>query len=542
MKRIVQKKSTQAVLVGIIILILLLVSAKDIGLTWDEPAYIAAARSYTAWFGELFTHPGQALSDESIQQYWSVNHEHPPLDKIWSGLVYTLVQSMTDDLTAHRVGNMILTAVLFGMVFYLMASEYGSVTGFASVAALFTMPRFFFHAHLAALDIPAAFSFFATLFFFWVTLKKKNWKWGLLLGLVWGLALATKINAVFVPVVIGIWWLVFSREMRVFWLVAIMGFSAIPVFWLSWPWLYHQTIDRFVEYIQFITVTHHKIGQYYLGQFFMPPPWHFAFVMLWAVLPLAITILYISGIVKVAKSGKDNKPGWILIISAIIPLLALAIGQSMVYDNERLFMASFPFLACLAGIGFTWFVELWKRAASKIGKPNLESIGIAVLILLSFLPQIIIAGTQYPHLLSYYGAGVGGLRGATAMGLETTYWCETYHMAIPMINEQAQPGDRIWVDPWSHDTLIYYQMEGVLRDDLKILSPSPTTSVLGSDAPQPVSLPIQMANWYIYQHRQTSWGTEVENNPILDMLDHLDKVYEYSYDGVPIMTLYKSNR
>ena len=542
MKNIIEKRSTQAVLVGILIFILLLATAKDIGLTWDEPAYIAAARSYTGWYQEFFTHPGQALSDEVISQYWDVNHEHPPLDKIWSAFVFSIAKPFTDDLTAHRMGNMVLSAVLFGLVFYLMSREYGNLVGYASVGALLTMPRFFFHAHLSALDVPATFSFFAMIFFFWITLQKKDWKWGLLLGLIWGLALAIKINVIFVPIIIGIWWLIFSREMRIFWRVAIMGFSAIPIFWFSWPWLYHNTIDRFVEYILFITVNHHKIGQYYLGQFYMPPPWHFAFVMLWAVLPLGITILYFTGIVKVAKSGKENKLGWLILISAIIPLLALAIGKSMVYDNDRLFMASFPFLACLAGLGFGWLVDIWKGFTEKTTKRYLQPVGITALMLLAFMPPIIVGAQQYPHLLSYYGEGVGGLRGADKMGLETTYWCETYSLALPFINEQAEPGDRIWVDPWSHDTLIYMQMEGLLRDDVKILSPSPTTSIFGEDAPQPVSLPIQLSDWIIVQHRQTSLGEEAENNQALSYLAYLDKVYEYSYDGVTIFTLYKSNR
>jgi 4-amino-4-deoxy-L-arabinose transferase-like glycosyltransferase len=542
MKHFFSKKGTQAVLVGVFVLIILLVTAKDIGLTWDEPAYIAAARSYTGWYHEFFTHPGQALSNEVISQYWSANHEHPPLDKIWSAFVFSIVNPFTDDLTAHRVGNMILSAILFGMVFYLMAREFGYLVGYVSVGALFTMPRFFFHAHLSALDVPATFSFFAMIFFFWLTLEKKNWKWGLFLGLMWGLALSIKINVIFIPVVIGIWWLIFRREMRIFWRVAIMGFSAIPVFWFTWPWLYHNTIDRFVEYILFITVNHHQIGQYYLGRFYMPPPWHFAFVMLWAVVPLGLTILYFTGIFRVAKSGKHNQLGWLLIISALVPLLALAIGQSMVYDNDRLFMASFPFLACLAGLGFGWLVELWNGFAEKYKNQYVKPVGIVILILLAFLPQIIVGAKLYPHLLSYFGEGVGGLRGATKMGLETTYWCETYSMAIPFINEQAEEGDRIWVDLYSHDTLIYMQMEGLLRDDVKILSPYPQVSEFGENAPQPVALPLQKADWFIVQYRQTALGSETWDNPELNFLFDQEIVFEYSFDGVPIMILYKATK
>jgi len=38
-----------------------------------------------------------------------------------------------------------------------------------------------------------------------------------------------------------------------------------------------------------------------------------------------------------------------------------------------------------------------------------------------FAPHLTITAHMYPHLLSYYSEAVGGLRGATRLGLETTY-------------------------------------------------------------------------------------------------------------------------
>ncbi|MBK9207901.1 MAG: hypothetical protein IPL71_06225 [Anaerolineales bacterium] len=137
----------------------------------------------------------------------------------------------------------------------------------------------------------------------------------------------------------------------------------------------------------------------------------------------------------------------------------------MVYDNERLIMVSFPFLAGLAGIGFSWIVSSLENLSVRWSRPNVGRSGVVILVILAFVPQLITMMRLYPHYLSYYGEGVGGLDGATRMGLETTYWCETFNLAFPMINEQAKPNDRIWSDPWSHDVLIYYQTQGLLRDD-----------------------------------------------------------------------------
>jgi hypothetical protein len=90
--------------------------------------------------------------------------------------------------------------------------------------------------------------------------------------------------------------------------------------------------------------------------------------------------------------------------------------------------------------------------------------------------------------------------------------------------------------------LVYYQMVGRLREDLVILSPAPIESVLGKDAPRLVSKPMVLADWFIYQHRQTSLGPQLEASDIVKTISRQELVYEYSYDGVPLMSLYKSSR
>ncbi len=529
-----------AILLAGLVFLLLLGTAFQIGLTWDETSYIAAARSYMSWFKHVLTDPAQAFSEQGIESGWTVNHEHPPMDKVWSGAIFTLTKHWTDDLTAHRIGNMLLVAILAGLIYLWMAMDFGRVAGFAAVAALISMPRFFFHAHLAALDVPAAFSVFVTTFVFWKLLSKKSWAWGLLLGLVWGLALATKINAVFIPVVFGVWWLIFRRDGKTMMRFVIMGFTAIFVFFLVWPWMYVHTLDRIIEFLLFMTSEHYLIGQYYLGQFFMPPPWHFTFVILWAVLPLGLTLLYMLGIFRTLRVKEDRALGGLLILSALVPMLALASGKTLVYDNDRLMMVTFPFLACLAGVGFNWLFTCWQSFAQRFSRPIFRWIGLMLLIGLAFGPQIVSMVRLYPHLLSYYGESVGGLPGATRMGLETTYWCETYTLALPILNEQAEKGDIIWADPWSHDVLIYYQTQGRLREDLVILFPGYVVSILGQVAPDPVVKPMDSADWFLFQHRQTALGPELDKSEIAQTLAKQTTVYEYEFDGVPVFTLYQA--
>jgi 4-amino-4-deoxy-L-arabinose transferase-like glycosyltransferase len=528
-----------AVLLACLTAIILTVTAPAIGLTWDEPAYIAGADSVAAWFGVLVENPAQAFKPETIERYWTVNHEHPPVEKIWSGLVWSAARHVFDDLTANRLGVMLMAAFLVALLYLMVAQAYGKAAGLFAAAALISMPRFFFHAHLAALDVPVAVGTFAVTFLFWKTVDRKEWWWGILLGIAWGLAVATKLNGVFIPIALVIWFLVFRRKWTMVLRLFLMGVFAVLTFFLVWPWLYHQTWERVMEYVNF-HLHHFQIGQWYLGQFTLPPPWHFALVMLWAVVPLTVLLLAFVGMARAGKGRQDNGLAWLLVISVFVSLSPFLFGKNLLYDNERLFMPVFPFLAALTGIGFGWALTGLRKLAERMKRPGLALPASILLAAALLTPQSVAMAGLYPHLLSYYSEGVGGLPGATKLGLETTYWCETYAAALPYINAHAKPGDRIWAEPWSYDVSIYYQMHGQLRSDVLILNDFPgSQSILGPGAPQPIYGTLMDADWYIFQYRQTQYGTAVENYLPVLVLRNKTPVYEVSYQGIPLMRLYQ---
>jgi 4-amino-4-deoxy-L-arabinose transferase-like glycosyltransferase len=571
-----------ALSLSVLAIVFLTATAPDIGLTWDEPAYIAASESYVAWFDELLSRPGYALSAQGIRYHWTLNHEHPPLDKVWSGLVWDVARAFLDDLTAHRLGNILLVGALVALV-YLMAalgppahlggSEGGRlIAGLAAAVALISMPRFFFHAHLAALDVPAAVTVYAVVALFWATRNGPALRWDLALGLLWGLGMGFKISAIFVPVTLLLWLLLFCRRRYLFRRLIVMGLVGVPLMLILWPWLYYETIPRILEYILFVTVDHWKIGQWYLGRFYMPPPWHFGFVITFAVVPLSLTLLYALGILRTIVDACVRPLGGLLILCALVPMLALAIGQSMVYDNDRLFMPSFPYLATLAGLGFAWGVQrintLALTAEGSLARPRSGSgdperarpskwlflAGSIVTLAALTIPHIHRASTLYPHLLSYYSEAVGGLSGATRLGLETTYWCETYAQALPYLNAYVRPGDVVWVQAYSHDVMIYYQLHGQLEPcaylpmakyahtvfDQQVvpwMSPSDTSLCPAREGwhsvTRRVTTSIWDADYVVLQYRQTGFDHEIRR-----FIQTQEPVYRLTYRGIPLMEVY----
>jgi hypothetical protein len=223
----------------------------------------------------------------------------------------------------------------------------------------------------------------------------------------------------------------------------------------------------------------------------------------------------------------------------------------MVYDNERLIMHVFPFLAALAGIGFGWIVTGIQQAADRMQKTRWAAPMTMLAVLLAFLLQSISLVRLYPHLLSYYSETVGGIPGAARLGLETTYWCETYAAALPYLNEHAKPGDMIWVDPLSQNVMVYYQLQGRLRNDVKI-----AYSQIGSTWPfvypeygLPTVATHTSSDFIVLQYRQTLMGSTPDNpdrdfyspHPDAQWISTRKPLYQLSQDGVPIMEIYSNS-
>ncbi len=169
-----------AILLACLTTIILTTTAPAIGLTTDEPTYIVASNSYARWIWMLAKDPVRALKPSTIETYWTFNHEHLPVVKVWSGLVWLAARHVFTEPTASRIGPILLVAFLVALLYLMIAGTYGKAAGLFAVAALMSLPRFFFHAHLAALDVPVAVGSFVITFIFRKTVDRNGWAWGLL--------------------------------------------------------------------------------------------------------------------------------------------------------------------------------------------------------------------------------------------------------------------------------------------------------------------------------------------------------------------------
>ena len=519
-----------ALLLAVFVIVLLLITAPDIGLTWDEPTYSVAAETYPAWYGELIARPFYALSTAGIAKYWSTSHEHPPLSKVWSGFIWLGARHFFDDLTAHRLGNILIAGVLVSLLFLMVTRHYGRTAGLVAAFALLTMPRFFFHAHLAAIDVPVTAMIFAVIYTFWLGHNDPGLKWTLLLGFVWGLALATKINALIVPpIVLMLWTLIFERRRYLLVRLALMGLIGIGFFILSWPWLYHDLLNHLINYVGFMTIERLPVEQYYFGELYSPPPWHFPLIITIVVIPFSIFLLAIIGAISMMRHRADRPLGTLLLLVLFVGLAIFTSGFGQVFDNERFMVPVFPYLAALAGVGFVRAVPLVEKLLANTRIQLQPRPLIAIMILVVFVPHLLLAFDLYPHLLSYYSEAIGGAYGAKVLGLETTYWCETYSAVLPYLNTHAKQGAVINAE--CLDVLIYYQLHGLLRPDLQIANGPNAVPAFPDFRLNPAT--FEEADYVVIQNRQSGYYRALRT-----WMSSREPVYEVKYRKLRLISVY----
>jgi hypothetical protein len=433
------------------VLVLTLWTGKDVGSTFDEPAYQQAGKIYIQWFYFLH-HAGitRALSSDALSKFWRPCNEwdaplssHPPLVPFLIGLSSHFFGG---SLMASRAVTACFFTLLLGAVYGFIKGRYGTRAGLFAAASLLFMPRIFGDAHIAALDIPmAAMAFLCAVCF---VKGMENKKWSLIYGVCLGLALLTKLNAIFLPVPLLAWGLFYNwRGILPNLLATIIG----PlVFCGLWPWMWFDTFNHISQYFSWL-LEYHAIGVYYFGQtYFQPPaPWHYPFVMTALTVPATILAAAAVGMVSV-NFERNRKLGALLILSLAVPLAISALPMAFKYDGVRLFLLAFPFLACLAGAGFKFICGLIPRGWEMRRLPHrLAAAGIALVLL---APAIIDTVKYHPYYLSYYNEFAGGLKGASAMGMEETYWGDALNNDVYSYlvkNAKRGPaGSKILVNCW----------------------------------------------------------------------------------------------
>jgi 4-amino-4-deoxy-L-arabinose transferase-like glycosyltransferase len=499
-------------LIAAVYVAVLLATAKDIGFARDEGFYFTSAESYGRWFELLAKNPKQAIKKSSIDSHWQINSEHPALMKSLfavSHIVFHKKLKVMRPSTAFRFPGMLMAGLLVYLVCVFGARTGGLKVGVIAALALALMPRFFYHAHLDCFDVPMATMWFAVAFAFWKSLN--SFKWAIVTGLVWGLALETKLNAFFIPAVLLVFWvIVFARGFFVTGTsktrpgAGLMGWPPIPfaffamvligplVFLALWPYLWFDTIHRVGSYFGFHL--HHPFYNiaYFNVTYFQPPfPVSYPFVMSLVTVPLTTSVLCVIGcfarlrltamrwlgrswkLPAGVREKEDSQRGltFFMMINMLVPMLIIALPSTPIFGGTKHWSPSWPFIALLAGFGFKAAVDGVARVADTLregwrGRATEAALaaGMGILFMAAAGQQ---TEASHPFGLSHYTMPIGETPGSADAGMCRQFWGFTTGSALGWLNENVPPNGRVYFHDTAWDSYNMYHRDGTLRKDIQ---------------------------------------------------------------------------
>lgn len=414
----------------------LIYGLNDIGLGWDEGIFIKQGALYTEWL----KHPRIS----SIKAFWQVGSEHPPFHMVLTAItkiVFTDYISMCNAISGYRISTILFAMIQIISLYVLGYKLFGRFEAFISPLMLLLLPHIFFHAHLVSLDFSAMAMWTLLSLTVWLTWETRKKYY--LLGIISGLALLTKINALFALfsyfVLLGKYYFIDNRKSNHFWVTELRIFIqkiAIPCFltiFILWPWLWKHPFERFFEFINF-HLHHFLIPTYYLGKSYSSPPWHYPYVMLFVTTPIIIFIVILTGFLFLIPKWREDRVIFLL-TNAFLPLF-LVQNSSAKYDEVRLFLPAFPFLILIGTFGLKSCVQLiFKRWYAKI------TLATLTLLLLAYL--VVVNKNYYPYQGSYFSESIGGIQGAEKIGFDIHNWCNGYQSILSWLEKNNDK--KYWV-------------------------------------------------------------------------------------------------
>ncbi len=544
----------------------LLATSSELAMSRDESFYVIAAEDYGNWYVELFNNPENALERRVIDRHWDFNNEHPALMKTmfaWSWLLdqrgwpalREAVGLERDTLfsvpsMAYRFPGMVSAGLILWLIYIFGARAADRRLGVFAALAYATLPRPFYHAHLDCFDVPIVLMVLWVTYCYWRSLTKK--RWAIWTGVAYGCALATKHNAWIVPGVLLVHYAwVLGQELarrkrgereRVilvpYWLIAMVTLGPL-IFVASWPWIWHDTVPRFLAYARFHLHHEYYNMEYFGVNYYRPPfPTSYAFVMTLFTVPFTIVLLMVFGIaLRVRALMPEKLADWLMprgelradaratdvlwLGQALVPLLVIAMPGTPIFGGTKHWFTAYPFLCLFAGFAA---LHVLVSAESRLISRGLaeawpvSALSMAILLAPGF------AETAHSHRfgLSHYTLAAGGVPGAADYGMNRQFWGFTTGSVVDFLVSKMPAGGSVYLGDTTFTAFEVLKRDGRLPPNIRAEGR------------------ITEADYVLIHHEHHM--NELEYQSWMAHNGSVQPVHVLTYDGVPIVTIYEHPR
>jgi 4-amino-4-deoxy-L-arabinose transferase-like glycosyltransferase len=561
---------------GVLVVVVLYVTAPRIGYARDEGWYFEAAAEYGRWLAMLVDHPDQALTRAAVDAHFRVNIEHPSLMKFLFAVSHRLLferfHLIPTPGLAYRLPGMLMSGLATSLIVLWASRSVSRWAGFVAGALFITMPRVFHHAHLACFDMPVVATTLLTVYAYSMAITTRRLAWVVAVGVFYGLALDTKHNAWTLPAVLLCHLLLTEgrslwicppneRWLRLLPVISMLTVGPVVLFVL-WPWLWFDTLGRLRFWVEF-HLQHDYYNMEFLGRTYHRPPMPraYAWVMTVATVPLTTLLLAAVGLFvslrHALRSGqawkrvgpvevwqqRDQGDGtdphdtvrrepprstlapapwdarrttdllWLLcLLSAYAPWW---FTSTPIFGGTKHWLPAYPYLCLFAARGFGWFAATLRDRFGRVRGRRWRWRAISSIATLVWLSApAVITIDSVPFGLSAYTPLVRGAPGAASLGLNRTFWGYTsIEMAEPM-SQLLPDGGSVFIHDSALPSWEMHQRDGTIARNLyPTLDPARSSVALYHYEPHMSRVEYQI--WEAYHTTSPEVVTTFDGVPVL---------------------------
>ncbi len=536
--RLLAFNGAAAALVILAFLISGITTLKYYGISWDEGLgnmffgerylfyWITGQEKFLDFRSELAALRGLPLN-LFLSPFRDLPHEFPALADTLSAASMHLFAYRLGWLNAVDAWHLftILLASVFLVVFYRFISHrLGRFTGLTTLLFLAVFPRFWGDMHFNPKDVPETVFFGLAVMAYTVWYEKPGWAKALLTGLIFGAALAVKMNALFLPFILaaGLWPLRFSVGMfKDIWKhlkatllqYALMGAVTAGFYVFAWPLLHADTYHGLRSHLSYILSQGSRAGEAVIN----PQP----LLITLATMPEWMLACLLAGLIILAFRVMKGRPpsARLLLAWLIVPILRISLPNMSNFDGIRHFLEFLPAAAAVAAYGV---VSLIKRLSNPGSLRRTALAAAAVGLIAANSAWIYINFWPYPHL--YFNSLTGGLPGArNSFGSHeaSDYWAASYRLGLDWISVNAPSGSSLAVPvaPWTVELAAPLW----LRGDIALLPGDSGMQALETTRPL-----------YVMFITRDKFYDELADYCV----NNFDPVYQVMVDRTPVMEIY----
>ncbi|MEE8526787.1 MAG: glycosyltransferase family 39 protein [Thermoanaerobaculia bacterium] len=511
--------------------------------TWDEAlGDLFFGERYLSFFTTLDPayldfdadpYPPERRPDLSLSPFKVRPWEYYPFANTLAAATSTVLArwlGWLDPFDGFHAVNLFLAAILVWVLFRFLAPRLGLVAATVAVGLLFTSPRIVCHLMANIKDFPLMVLFAVTAVVFFRAYEAGSVRGLVGAGALWGLALATKANALFFPcipmalLILGRWpaaW----RGRRTALALGLLGAAAVGVAVMVavWPYLWADPVGHFREHLEYIGFRKGFTRPESIAPVFE--------AVLFTTPPVFLTLFGIGLVPALRRAWKRDRLALFLLAWVATALGRYVLPQAVNFDGVRHFLELFPAMAAIAGLGAA---KIGKRFTASVPRHR-QQLKAALLVVL-LLPGSWQVLRAHPFQIAYWNVFAGGYAGARAANLPQAgdYWGMSYRLGLRWLNDNAPEAAFLAVPVIEHAVRLVASER--LRPDIQLLPV--TTPFSPRIAPERLAGTRELARQrpvYVMFVERRDWLNQL----MVDCLRTLEPEAVWELEGAPVLSIYR---